>query len=91
MSAWLLGGFSPLLASAYGLTLVAKVALVTGMLGLAAYHRFRLTPALATGAPGAGRRLARSIQVEAALAFLVLWTVAELTAVSAPALAHAMG
>ena len=91
LSAWLLGGFSPLLASAYGLTLVAKVALVTGMLGLAAYHRFRLTPALAAGVPGAGRRLARSIRVEVALALLVLWTVAELTAVSAPALAHAMG
>lgn len=91
LSAWLLGGFAPLLTSAYGVTLIAKVALVTVMLGLAAHNRFRLTPALASGSPGAGGRLSRSIQVEAVIALLVLWAVAELTSVSAPALAHVMG
>ena len=91
LSAWLLGGIAPLLASAYGLVLVAKVALVCAMLALAAHNRFRLTPALAAGAPGAGARPARSIRVEAAVALLVLWAVAELTSVSPPAAPHAMG
>ena len=91
LSARLLGGIAPLLASAYGLVLVAKVALVCAMLALAAHNRFRLTPALAAGAPGAGARLARSIRVEAAVALLVLWAVAELTSVSPPAAPHAMG
>lgn len=61
------------------------------MLALAAHNRFRLTPALAADSPGAGGHLARSIRVEAAIALLVLWAVAELTAVSAPGLAHVMG
>lgn len=91
LSAWLLGGVAPLLASAYGWTLVAKVGLVCAMLALAAHNRFRLTPALAAGDPGAGARLARSIRVEAAVALLVLWAVAELTAVSPPAPPHIVG
>ena len=49
------------------------------------------TPALAAGDPGAGARLARSIRVEAAVALLVLWAVAELTAVSPPAPPHIVG
>jgi copper resistance protein D len=39
---------------------MAKVALVAVLLGFAAWHRFRLTPALAARAPGAGARLAHS-------------------------------
>ena len=91
LSAWLLGGVAPLFASAYGLTLVAKVALVCAMLALAAHNRFRLTQALAAGDPRAGARLAGSIRVEAAVALLVLWAVAELTSISPPAPSHVMG
>ena len=37
-----------------------KLVLVAVLLGFAAWHRFRLTPALAARAPGAGARLADS-------------------------------
>ena len=81
--AWLLaGGPRELLASRYGWALMAKVALVAALLGLAAWHRYRLTPALAAGAPGAGRRLARSITAEAAIAILVLYAAAEMASTS---------
>ncbi len=52
--------------------------------GLAAWHRFRLTPALAAGAPGAGRRLSRSVMAEAAVAVLVLCAAAELVSTPPP-------
>lgn len=81
--AWLLvGGLRELLASRYGWALTAKVALVAALLGLAAWHRYRLTPALAAGAPGVGRRLARSITAEAAIAILVLYAAAEMVSTS---------
>jgi putative copper export protein len=77
--AWLLvGGPRELLASRYGRALTAKVALVTALLGFAAWHRFRLAPALAANAPAAGRRLARSISAETAIAVLVLVAAAEM-------------
>lgn len=81
--AWLLaGGWRGLLASLYGWALAAKSALVATLLGLAAWHRYRSTPALAAGAGGAGRRLARSIAAEAAVFVLVLYAAAELVSVS---------
>ena len=75
---WMLGGVRGLLASPYGRVLLAKLALVAVLLGFAALHRWRLTPALAAGRPGAGRRLARSIALEAVVALLVLYAAAEL-------------
>lgn len=78
----LLGGVRPLVATPYGWALLAKVALVAALLGLAAWHRWRLTPALRVGHPGAGRRLARSIGAEAVVAVLVLYAAAELVSVS---------
>ena len=65
---WILGGVQQVLMSRYGWALLAKVALVAVLLGFALWHRWRLTPALSAGAPGAGRRLARSIAFEAFLA-----------------------
>lgn len=78
------GGPAGLLDSRYGAALAAKLALVSALLGLAAWHRFRSTPALAAGAPGAGRRLARSIAVEAAVAILVLCATARLVSIPPP-------
>ena len=78
------GGARGLLGSRYGWALAAKVSLVSALLGLAAWHRFRLTPALAADAPGAGRRLARSVAVEAAVAVLVLYAAAALVSTPPP-------
>jgi putative copper resistance protein D len=52
------------------------------LLGFAAWHRFRLTPALAGSASWAGERLARSITAEAVVALLVLWATAKLVSTS---------
>lgn len=79
---WILGGVGELLGSWYGWALLAKVSLVAVLLGFAAWHRFRLTPALAARAPGAGARLARSVAAEAVVALLVLWAAAEMVSTS---------
>lgn len=77
--AWsILGNAGQLFASWYGWTLIAKVVLVGGLLGLAALHRWRLTPALANNVPRAGRQLSRSIMVEAVVGLATLYIAAEL-------------
>ena len=87
--AWrMLGGARQLFASWYGWALLAKVMLVGALLGFAAWHRYRLTPALAAGAPGAGSRLSRSVTAEAVVALLVLYAVAEMVSTSPEDLAH---
>ena len=78
------GGARGLLGSRYGLALAAKASLFAALLGLAAWHRLRLTPALAAGAPGAGRRLSRSVAAEAAVAGLVLCAAAALVSTPPP-------
>ena len=88
---WVLGSLQQLLASWYGWALLAKLAFVAVLLGFAAWHRYRLTPALAASAPGAGRRLARSIAAEAVVALLVLYAAAELVSTSPESLAHRAG
>ena len=81
--AWLLvGQLDLLVTTAYGWALLGKVALVGALLGFAAWHRFRLTPALAAGAPGSGGRLAASIGWEIVVMALVFWAVAEMTSTS---------
>jgi putative copper export protein len=81
--AWLLvERLEVLVTTAYGLALLAKVALVGVLLGFAARHRFRLTPALAANVPGSGARLATSIGCEAIVMALVFWAVAEMTSTS---------
>ena len=90
--AWrILGGARQLFASWYGWALLAKVALVGALLGFAAWHRFRLSPALAAGAPGAGRRLSRSVVAEAAVALLVLYAAAEMVSTSPEDITHRTG
>lgn len=80
VNSWFLVGLAGILrltASPYGVLLIAKLALFTGMLGLAAANRFRHTPALAaaleTGAAQAGLpALRRSVALETAAGIAVL-------------------
>ena len=83
--AWLLSGSVPaLLGTAYGWALLAKVGTVTALLGLAAWNKLRLVPALAAGEPGASAALRRSIAFEAAAVALILVLTAALTTVATP-------
>ncbi|MFV0332979.1 MAG: CopD family protein [Tropicimonas sp.] len=94
------GSPEALIASGYGQVLGTKLALVAGLLMLAALNRLRLTPALAGGRPGAGAAMARSIRAEIVLAVLILALAAmfrltppprALTVSSAPAAIHLHG
>ena len=78
-AALLLGSVSALFATAYGQVLLTKMVLVSGMLGLAAVNRFRLVPALRTGAAQAASRLRRSIEIEMGIAGLILLATSLLT------------
>lgn len=81
--AWLLvGSLEVLVATAYGWALLTKVALVGVLLGFAAWHKLRLTPALSADVPGSGARLAMSIGWEILVMVLVFWAVAEMTSTS---------
>ena len=73
------------LGTPYGQLLAVKLLLFTPLLGLAAYNKLRLTPALMAGAAGAGARLRRSIRLEALAVLAILATTATLTTVAAPA------
>jgi copper transport protein len=64
-----------LVETAYGRILLAKLAMVAALLGLAAFNRFRLTPAVAANA-GAERALRRSIATELVLAVIIFALVA---------------
>jgi copper transport protein len=57
-----------LVDTAYGRRLLAKLALVAGLLLLAAVNKWRLTPRLAVGDPSANTALRRAIIAELALA-----------------------
>ncbi len=69
------GSFQALVDTRYGLILSAKLALVVGLLALAALNRFHLAPALAAN-PMATRALLRSVTSEAVIAAAVLALVA---------------
>ncbi len=68
----------------YGRLLAVKLALFALLLGLAAFNRYRLTPALRTGDPRAGAHLRRSIRFEALAVLAILVTTAALTTVTSP-------
>lgn len=72
--AWIqLGGDTGALTStAYGWRLFGKLALVAGLLALAALNRLVLTPALADGRPDAVRRLRLTLAVDMVLGLAVL-------------------
>ena len=72
------------LALPYGQFLALKLSLFVLLLGLAAFNRFRLTPALLAGDSRAGARLQRSIGCEFAVVCVIALTTATLTTVSSP-------
>ncbi len=79
-----LGQLSDLWSSGYGRTMCVKLALVAGLLSLAALNKTRLTPRLSMGDPAAARSLRRSIHAEMVLAALILLTTAALTTLIGP-------
>lgn len=87
--AWLMIGsfgglFGGLFGTAYGWTLIAKIIVVTGLLGLAANNKLRLVPALASGDPTASTYLRRSIRMEIIAVALILLATATLTSITTP-------
>ncbi len=76
----LVGTLPGLIGTAYGLTALAKLGGLLGLLAFAARNRFRLTPALGGGSPGtAKRRLVRSIAWESLVGLLVVLAASLLT------------
>ena len=67
-----LGRPSALVDTSYGLLVCSKLALLAGLVGLAAWNRNRLTPALLAGAPYAAPAMRASIVGEAILMAAVL-------------------
>jgi copper transport protein len=68
---------SALTSTTFGWTLIAKVAVVFAVLGVATYNRRRLVPAVVAAETGAWGRLVRTVRIEATglLAVLVLTAV----------------
>ncbi len=83
--AWLMtGSVAALFTTAYGWALLAKLALVSGLMALAALNKWRLVPSLASGAPSAALHLHRSIKIEAVAVLLILIATATLTSITTP-------
>lgn len=81
----LLGSWEGLFFSAYGLSLLLKIALVSGILLLAAQHKLRLVPALlSAGGLQARAALSRSIKVEMFVGAVILLLTAVLSTVMGP-------
>lgn len=78
----LVGSVSALLTTGYGLSLCFKLVMVTALLLLAARHKWRLVPILASQASVATLR--RSIALEALIAAAILLTTALLSTVLGP-------
>ncbi|MGZ8377293.1 MAG: copper resistance CopC/CopD family protein [Gemmatirosa sp.] len=79
ISAWLhLGGLDALWGTAYGRTLLVKLALLAPVAALGAYHWRRVRPTL--GDEGGARRLRRTSTIELAIGAAVLATTAVLVA-----------
>lgn len=77
MAFTLLGSFGALIGTGYGQTLLLKVVLVSGLLGLAAANKLRFIPRLRAGDPIAATQLVRSISFE----WMVILAVFAVTAV----------
>jgi copper resistance protein D len=79
-----LGHASALWSSPYGMAMCVKLALVAGLLSLAAINKLKLTPRLLAGDLAAVGSLRRSIHAEMALAALILLATAALTTLIGP-------
>ena len=85
MSWQLVGSFDAIFATSYGLALLAKIAVVAVLLGLAAANKLRFVPAMLSGDYTAGQRLSRSIQLEwIAVLFILLVTAILTSALTLP-------
>ena len=73
-----------LISTDYGVRLIVKVVLVLLVLAMAAFNKFKLTPALVRDTTGAAARMARSIRLESAVMLLVVVAAASLTLVTPP-------
>ncbi|MCY3829183.1 MAG: CopD family protein [Rhodospirillaceae bacterium] len=83
--AWrLLGDLAAMTTTGYGLTLLAKIAGVTILLGAAALNKLRFVPAMRRGEPAAAARLRRSIAVEWLAVCAILLVTATLTTMQHP-------
>ncbi|WP_282153469.1 CopD family protein [Ruegeria atlantica] len=83
--AWLLSGsVVALFGTAYGLGLLAKVVIVSALIGLAALNKLRFVPALRAEKRGAEIALQRSISIEMLAVVLILLATATLTSVTTP-------
>lgn len=79
---WMLtGNLTALINTGYGQALIVKLALIAVVLVLAAANKLRFVPAMQAGDAGAGRHLARSIQMETAVILAVFAASATLTSV----------
>lgn len=82
---WLLtGNLLTALTTPYGQLFAVKLVGFSALLGLAAWNKLRLTPALLQRAPGACAKLRKSILLEAVLVAGILLITAALTTLSAP-------
>lgn len=72
------------LGTPYGLTLVAKVGIFAALMGLAAFNRWRLGPALVSGSPRARRNFRLTVAAEWSLIAFVLMGTAMLTTFWSP-------
>jgi putative copper resistance protein D len=85
LTLWLLtGNLQAALFTPYGQFFALKLGAFLAIIGLAAWNKLRLAPALLLQTPEAGAHLRRSIRLEAALVAGVLITTATLTTLSAP-------
>jgi putative copper resistance protein D len=75
----LLGGLLPLISTAYGNVLLAKLVVVSLLLTLGALNKFRLVPLLLEDEELGAKRLRSSVQFEIVLAFIVLFLTSLLT------------
>ncbi|MDA7760080.1 CopD family protein [Amylibacter sp.] len=75
----LVGSFTALIETGYGQTLIIKILLFSGLLGLAAANKLRFVPALRLGDPVAASHLSKSIYVEWLFILAVLGMTAVLT------------
>ena len=81
MTWWLVGSVSAMFGTAYGQVLIAKLAVVAGLLALALLNKLRLVPAIERGDHGATIRLAHSISMEWICVALILLATATFTSV----------
>ena len=83
--AWrLLGDFSALVTTAYGFTLLAKIAGVGVLLSAGAANKLRFVPAMRRGGRAAAEALRRSIALEWVAVCAILFVTAGLTTLAAP-------